>query len=303
VLPIKVGFLVSYDYNLLKDSIPLIYEGADKIVLAIDKKRLTWSGNPIYIDSEFFEWLKKIDLQKKIELYEDNFFVPELKPIECETRERNMLAKFIGDGGWHIQIDCDEYFIDFNHFVKFLHNIEKKSKRPVSVKIQWLDLYKKTADNYLFIQNGGGYVPVATTTPHYFECRYVNNTKEFLYSQRVIHESWARTEQDLWVKITNWGHATSFDVEGYFHYWKAIDDKNYMFARNIHPLVPEAWSGLNKVNGKNIKQLIQNIKTDNSLIKARKESSKFKKLKLFHWFIPPIFPKLYEKIFRLRKDV
>jgi hypothetical protein len=33
--------------------------------------------------------------------------------MECDTRERNMLAKYMGEGGWHVQIDADEYFADF----------------------------------------------------------------------------------------------------------------------------------------------------------------------------------------------
>lgn len=34
---IQVGFLMSYDYELLKISIPLVYEEADHITIALDK--------------------------------------------------------------------------------------------------------------------------------------------------------------------------------------------------------------------------------------------------------------------------
>ena len=62
---IKVGFLVSYDFKYLYRSIPLVYNDADLIVLAVDKERLTWSGNPLVIDPDFFEWVQKFDVLKK----------------------------------------------------------------------------------------------------------------------------------------------------------------------------------------------------------------------------------------------
>ena len=36
---IQVGFLVSYDYDLLRNAIPLVYDFADSIFLAIDIDR------------------------------------------------------------------------------------------------------------------------------------------------------------------------------------------------------------------------------------------------------------------------
>jgi len=105
---IKVGFLVSYDYNYLRTSLPLVYAEADSVSLAIDKQRRTWNGGSFTIDDAFFEWLKSMDTKKKIRIYEDDFFDPNLSAIENDSRERNMLAKFMGEGGWHVQVDADE---------------------------------------------------------------------------------------------------------------------------------------------------------------------------------------------------
>lgn len=52
---IKVGFLVAYDWQLLKNALPAIYTGADIIWLAIDSQRLSWSGNTFAFDTEKFE--------------------------------------------------------------------------------------------------------------------------------------------------------------------------------------------------------------------------------------------------------
>ena len=51
---IQVGFLLSYDYEKLKLSIPPVYDQADAIFLAMDEKQRTWSGKEFEIDPIFF---------------------------------------------------------------------------------------------------------------------------------------------------------------------------------------------------------------------------------------------------------
>ena len=67
----------------------------------------------------FFDEIKSFDSKNKIEFYFDNFYISELLPIECETRERNMLLKKMGKG-WLIQLDVDEYVYDFSKVAKYL---------------------------------------------------------------------------------------------------------------------------------------------------------------------------------------
>lgn len=109
---IKVGYLVSYDYQLMEYSLPTVYQCSDQIYLAIDKNRKTWRGNTYELPNTFFEWIKGVDKENKIHIYEDSFYFSNISPMELETRERNLLANFMGSGGWHIQIDVDEYFLD-----------------------------------------------------------------------------------------------------------------------------------------------------------------------------------------------
>ena len=90
---IKVGYLVSYDYNMLLTSIKQLYDYVDGIFIAIDRDRKTWSGNNFELPQSFFDEIKLFDSKNKIEFYFDNFYISELLPIECETRERNMLLK------------------------------------------------------------------------------------------------------------------------------------------------------------------------------------------------------------------
>ena len=49
---IKTGFCVSYDWELLKTSLPRVYEASDIICLAVDKNRMTWGMKPFDFDEE-----------------------------------------------------------------------------------------------------------------------------------------------------------------------------------------------------------------------------------------------------------
>ena len=119
MVKIKVGYLISYDYELLFTSLKELYDYVDVIYLAIDENRKTWSGNYFVIPEVFFENINRIDVKKKIHIYEDDFYMPNLTPLECETKERNMLLKKMGKG-WLMQLDVDEYIYDFKYISKYL---------------------------------------------------------------------------------------------------------------------------------------------------------------------------------------
>ena len=296
---IKVGMLISYDYELAKNSLPLIYDHADKIVLAVDKDGKTWAGNDLHISDEFWQWIKDFDTQQKIEIYRDSFYVEGLTTMECDTRERTMLSDYMGKGGWHIQIDADEYFIHFKHFVDFLHDLDREKRHINRVIVEWLILYKRTASGFLFIKETGGkclYNPFATTTPRYVSAREISRPhRTILYPQRVIHDSYARSEQDLWTKLSNWSHNSDFDVDGYFHYWKAINEKNYMFVRNFAPVEPyDAWEELGYLEGKSIQDVIQTARTSSLIVAKRKR----RLIRYLSWCVPPILVKLYKILFK-----
>jgi hypothetical protein len=291
---IKVGILVSYDYELIKNSLPPVYEYADKIVLAVDKDGKTWSGNSITIAETFWDWVKDFDMQHKIEIYKDSFYVEELTSVQNDTRERNMLGKYMGEGGWHVQIDADEYFIDFGAFVDYLHELDRTKKHVDCIIQEWLLLYKKLPTGYLLIKGNGGQTPIATTRPDYICCRIIAHSKKAWYPQRIIHDSWARSEEDLLTKLTNWGHNKDFNTRGYFHYWKAINEKNYMFARNFHPYAsPETWGELDYIAAKDIPELLHKLKesTNDDLLKATKRIPKV--VKFIKMCIPPVLFEIY----------
>lgn len=119
-----------------------------------------------------------------------------------------------------------------------------------------------------------------------------------MYPQRIIHESFARTEEALLTKLRNWGHNNDFNIEGYFRYWKAIDEKNYMYARNFGAVNPETWKELEFIKAKDILELLQYFQEskDSSLLKANKKPSKVQKL--IRLCTPPLFSEISKFIKR-----
>lgn len=270
---IKVGFLISYDWELLRYSLPLIYQWSDKIFLAIDVNRRTWKGNHFSIPDSFFVWLRGFDKSNKISIYEDDFFVPNLTPMECETRERNMLAAFMGEEGWHVQLDTDEYFLNFDVFTENLKSWVGKDK--VQINCIWINLYKKVVGGFLVISpvdKGYERFPCATNNPKYVVAR---NTKSEIVPMNgiVLHQSWAREEQEILAKLKNWGHADDFDSASYFALWQALDDKNYKYLKNLHPIWPELWPELTYQEGGDVSELIENMKRDICVFESKRMTS------------------------------
>lgn len=286
-MDIKVGYLVAYDYELLKNSLPTVYADADKIVLAIDKDRKTFAGESFRIEPSFFDWLREIDTEKKIRLYEDAFYVPGMTTAEAETRERNMLGKFMGEGGWHIQIDVDEYFVDFKKLVQELKASKNKyAGKNVTLRIYWCSIFKITAEGYFLIEGGRENFALATNHPVYEQARYNHSNENHTLNHIVLHQSWGRSEEDLAKKLRNWSHSADFDTAAYFRFWKSIDIYNHKYIHNFHPLYPAYWKSLRFVHAAGILDLIKKIPSQ------YEEEKTSRRQPLKKWIPPVIYNRL-----------
>lgn len=263
---IHVGFLLSYDYELLKLSIPPVYKAADRIFLAHDKDFRTWNGKSFKVDPDFFLWLKEFDVDNKIEIYTDDFYLPELSTIENDTRERTMLSEKMGIGNWLIQVDSDEYFIDFEKFVsdlrKFDHYLDNPEKNKIQIAAFWLIIYKYTNDGILYVDKPLKAV-FATNYPNY---KYARRTNErVIYTNNLIlHESVSRSEADLRFKLENWGHNKDVNKD-FLNKWIAVDETNYMNYENFYYIEPERWKKLEYFPTKNISEIKKYAKNKKSL--------------------------------------
>ena len=244
---IKVGFCVAYDWALLEHALPPLYDVADVICLSIDQDRRSWSGKHFLFDeSAFRDFLLNIDQKKKIVIYEDNFYLPELTAPQNEVRQRNLMAHKMGKGGWHIQLDCDEYFMNFGAFVNYLHALPFDSK-DFNVCCPLVTLIKNVDSGFLYVNpvhvRELEFIQIATTNPKYEYGRrngFFNKLTNFL----IIHQSWARGEAEIKEKLSNWGHVNDFDSEKYFNFWKSLDKDNFISVTDFHPTRPHVWPAL-----------------------------------------------------------
>lgn len=291
---IKVGFLISYDYEYLKNSLPLVYEHVSYIAIAIDKKRLTWSGNSFDIPDAFFDWLNAFDTDKKIQIYEDDFYVPELSPLECDTRERTMLGAFMGKGGWHVQIDTDEYFLDFKAFKDYLIKyIDYDVKTLVQVPVH--TIFKQDDNGSFLVVDNTEYFPLATNYPEYERARYPKEYSSHVISTPILHQSWGKELEQIKKKIYNWGHKNDFDTDAYLKLWLFIDSFTYKYIKNFHPIYPEMWGCLEFIPEISIPELIIVMKEHEN---HKKEENNLKKCLCIHDFVPPICFKILKAIKR-----
>ena len=255
---IHVGFLLSYDYELLKIALPPVYKSSDRIFIAIDKEYLTWSGNKFTVDTSFFDWLKAFDVDDKIELYFDTFYVPNLTTTQMDTRERKMLSDKMGIGNWLIQIDSDEYFIDFEGFVtqikKYDHYLDQPEKHKIQIAAFWVIIYKYTENGILYVDKPMKSI-FATNYPNYKAFRRTNERVIYLDSL-VLHESVSRTEEELRYKLKNWSHNTHVN-NSFLDKWLKVNESNYKEYSDFYYIEPSRWKTLDYFPTKNIEEINQ----------------------------------------------
>ncbi|QGW29709.1 hypothetical protein [Phnomibacter ginsenosidimutans] len=256
---IAVGFLVAYDFEYLKYALPSIYAAADKIILAIDLNRNTLTGEKFHFDDSFKQWVQHEDVNSKIEWLEKPFYQTGQSPLETIMYMRNQLLDAMRPADWYIQIDADEYFLDFSSFVNELQRLPCNSG-PTVVYCYWKTIFKKLGHQYLLIAGNPEAFPVATNRPFNTSERNIDNAEKIQCKQFVLHQSWARSEQEIAKKINSWSHAQDFDTVDFFHRWQAVNGWNYKLYRYFHPLHAPIWPYLERVQADSIPALIEHYR-------------------------------------------
>ena len=264
---IQVGYLVSYDYELLKNSLPTIYKESDTIFLAIDKNRKTWKGDSIEINPDFFDWIKTFDVDNKIVLFEEEFYVPTLTTMQCEVRERKMLAEKMGIGNWLIQLDSDEYFYDFEKFVGYLKSKNKFLENPQSQIVQIccfkINLYKYVEGGVMYVDKLDKFM-VATNYPNYKIGRH-GKCRSIYVDSVSLHDCLSRSRSELEQKLDNWGHNEDINKEEFLKKWDSVNVSNYKNIRGFFYLDPMHWKTIEFMKGNSLQELLINFKSSDTI--------------------------------------
>lgn len=256
-----VSFLVSYDAELLKKSVPLIYKEADLIVFSIDRDQLTWQGQKYELADDFTEWIDSLDIAKKVIIYKDKFYLPGVNPNQLDTRQRQMTAEYAGmSDTWHIQVDADEYILNFADLINNLRREERERKvcEDVLYMGKLIPLFKQDSTGFYYVDNGNSYelVALAASNPTYTSARKTNVKEQKVFDVYVIHQTFARDEDELIMKLQNWTHSNDFDTQSYLNLWRVIDQNNYKYLYNFHPSYAPTWKRLAYTQASNINKFI-----------------------------------------------
>ena len=191
--------------------------------------------------------------------------IENVSPIDLDTRQRNMLAEKLGKGGWHIQIDSDEYPVDFKELTSFLRKhkylLKNPEKTPVNFFVKFITLFKQTEEGFFVISPYTEPCFLITNQPNYINARFPKNDFHIVLDSYIIHQSWARDEEEILKKITNWGHKNDFDTKNFFDFWKNLNEDNYSSLQNFHPLNPADWKSVKFIKAKNIEEAIDFFRT------------------------------------------
>jgi hypothetical protein len=237
---ISVISLISYDADMLIDSIKTYYKYVDEIVLGLDINRISWSLNTFKFDeNKLFSELEALDVDNKIVIIEDNFHRSR-SPIENDTHERNFLKDKCSND-LILSFDADEYLINAKEFfIDFLPLV--KDYTDIELMFTWFLPYKEVEDGYLIIsdenrqnifkQDVQGFT--ANKKLHtYTYCRWTNAPKKILSPLAIFHKSFCRTQAELDNKINNFGHSIESKKDPFYATQRLVNKDNYTQLRNF----------------------------------------------------------------------
>jgi hypothetical protein len=230
--------LISYDAYMLPNSIKTYYPYVDEIVLGLDKDRISWSGNPFSFDeAALWKELKSLDYAGKISIVEENFHRSSI-PIENDNAERNYLKQQCTHD-WVFSFDADEYLINAKEFFKdFCPLVENMGR---DLMFYWYLPYKSFDEGTLFIadESGRNFLDkevqgFATDRDRtYTFCRWTDNPKRLQSPLCILHYSFCRPDEDLTLKINNFGHSIESKQDPFYQIQKQITMDNYFQLTNF----------------------------------------------------------------------
>ncbi|HMP93141.1 MAG TPA: hypothetical protein PKD90_09745, partial [Phnomibacter sp.] len=229
---------------------------AHKIVLAMDAQRKTFTGTAYYFEEDFKTWVQQLDTAHKIEWLEEPFYEPGMTPQQVVLKKRNRLLQKMQPANWYIQLDADEYFLNFEGFVSFLRQLKIDPGQKLAVSVNWKTIFKELPQGYLMIAGRTEAVEVATNFPAYTRERGHDDTENISTNFVMLHQSWARSEEEIKTKIENWSHAHDFDTACFYCRWQSCNASNYKQFINFHPIHHLLWPRLAWVKASHMDALI-----------------------------------------------
>lgn len=152
-------------------------------------------------------------------------------PWKDEVVQRNAGQDYLGEYDWILNIEPDE-FLSNDDWEKLRVFLETATAPAYAIKqrIFWGKGFESDPPE--------DFVPIIITRPtvKFVEKRNINSRWEVLPDDiKLLHFAWARTDDEIWKKISHYSHAVDFDIDAWFQdVWLARK------TENVHPTTPEA---------------------------------------------------------------
>lgn len=152
---------------------------------------------------------------------------------ENEEDQRNTGQALHQDKDWVIVLDPDEFFDDLN-WQKLKRFLETTGADAVIVEHQ--RVFYKNKEVYPCYD----YQQLIAVRPSVaFSEKRIANAHYVTAPVELLHFSWAKTNEEVWSKISHYAHARDFDIKDWY-------EKVWLSGRttNLHPVTPSALPAL-----------------------------------------------------------
>lgn len=147
-----------------------------------------------------------------------------------ETNQRNAGQEFLSDYDWILNLEPDEFFSneDWDKLYKFLETAEGDAY-VTKQRVFWGQKYESDPPE--------DFMPIIATRPHvrFNDKRCVDAEWSAIPGLELLHFAWARTDKEIWKKISHYSHAVDFDINKWYKdVWLAGA------VKNVHPTTPSS---------------------------------------------------------------
>lgn len=154
-------------------------------------------------------------------------------PWDNEEEQRNTGQDYFNNCDWVITLDPDEFLSDDNWDIlrEYLEFTSSDAAVVEKQRVFWKNKEVSPCNDYQ---------QLIVSKPHIrFIDKRVVNTAYDVAPVELLHFSWARTDDEVYKKITHYAHANDFDTQAWFKdVWLA--DKQ----EDLHPTTPESLKAL-----------------------------------------------------------
>jgi glycosyltransferase involved in cell wall biosynthesis len=151
-----------------------------------------------------------------------------------EHDQRNVAQEYYSDYDWVLHLDPDEFLLP-EDWLKLIKGLEQAEGDAYSCALQytyWRSGYR--------IDPPEPYCQIIAVRPtvRFVDRRDINIPRPWAsLPVNVHHFSWARTDDEVWQKITNYSHAHEIKANWYEKFWLGWSPE----LRNLHPTSPKAY--------------------------------------------------------------